>query len=88
MIIPSLLSLLCRISNNDPLYKSLLIILFQQIFKTLPGTKITRMELGGPAGGSKDRIFVAAGTEVRGFSKKGKQFLTFETNLTEPIKAM
>ncbi|CAD5123923.1 DgyrCDS12231 [Dimorphilus gyrociliatus] len=61
----------------------------QSVFKTLPSqVKLTRMELGGPPGGIRDRIFVCAHSEIRGFSKKGKQFLTFETNLTDPIKAV
>lgn len=35
-----------------------------------------------------DRIFVSSEAVVRGFNKKGKQFLTFDTNLTEPIATM
>uniref|UniRef100_A0A8C5LHY1 Bardet-Biedl syndrome 7 n=1 Tax=Leptobrachium leishanense TaxID=445787 RepID=A0A8C5LHY1_9ANUR len=58
------------------------------VFKTLPGQKISRLELGGALGSVQEKIFVAAGSEVRGFTKRGKQFLSFETNLTESIKAM
>ncbi|KAK1175356.1 hypothetical protein AOXY_G3052 [Acipenser oxyrinchus oxyrinchus] len=58
------------------------------VFKSLPGPKISRLELGGALGTPKEKIFVAAGSEVRGFTKKGKQFLTFEANLAESIKAM
>ncbi|XP_043917464.1 Bardet-Biedl syndrome 7 protein [Protopterus annectens] len=58
------------------------------IFKTLQGPKISRLELGGAYGTPQEKIFVAIGSEVRGFTKKGKQFLSFETNLTESIKAM
>ncbi|XP_006629230.1 Bardet-Biedl syndrome 7 protein isoform X1 [Lepisosteus oculatus] len=58
------------------------------VFKTLPGQKISRLELGGALGTPQEKIFVAAGSEVRGFTKKGKQFLSFEANLTESIKAM
>lgn len=36
----------------------------------------------------KDKIFVSSGNEVRGYTKKGKQFLGFDTNLTEEIKSM
>ena len=36
----------------------------------------------------RERIYVAAETEVKGFSKKGKQFLSFDTNVTEPIQSM
>lgn len=58
------------------------------VFKTLPGPKISRMDLGGAAGTAQEKIFVCSGSQVRGFSKKGKQFLTFEANLTESINAM
>ncbi|XP_029021713.1 Bardet-Biedl syndrome 7 protein isoform X2 [Betta splendens] len=58
------------------------------VFKTLPGPKITRMDLGGPVGTPQEKIFVCSGSQVRGFTKKGKQFLTFDANLTETINAM
>ncbi|KAB7495673.1 Bardet-Biedl syndrome 7-like protein [Armadillidium nasatum] len=57
-------------------------------FRTLPGKSITRIELGGALGTVKDKIFVSSGNEVRGFTKKGKQFLGFDTNLTDDIKSM
>ena len=34
----------------------------------------------------RDKIFVSSGSEVRGFTKKGKMFLQFETNLAERIQ--
>ena len=58
------------------------------VFKTLPGTAIQRMELGAIEGPQAEKIFVAAGAEIRGYTKKGKQFLTFDTNLTESIQSM
>nr|XP_009673127.1 PREDICTED: Bardet-Biedl syndrome 7 protein homolog [Struthio camelus australis] len=58
------------------------------VFKTLPGQKIARLELGGALNTPQEKIFVATGSEVRGFTKRGKQFLSFETNLTESIRAM
>lgn len=58
------------------------------VFKTLPGQKIGRLDLGGALGTPQEKIFVCAGSEVRGFTKKGKQFLSFEANLTESINAM
>ena len=58
------------------------------VFKTLPGQKINRLELGGPPGVIKEKIFVASGSEVRGYSKKGKQFLGYETNSTEAVQSM
>ncbi|GFQ74385.1 bardet-Biedl syndrome 7 protein homolog [Trichonephila clavata] len=60
----------------------------QTFFKTLPGSKIMRLELGGAIGTAKDKIFVASGGEVKGYTRKGKQFLRFDTNMTEPIKSM
>lgn len=56
-------------------------------FKTLPSSsKITHVDLAGPAGSVQDKIFVAIGSEIQGFTKKGKQFLKFETNLTEEVR--
>ncbi|XP_046853164.1 Bardet-Biedl syndrome 7 protein homolog [Xenia sp. Carnegie-2017] len=60
----------------------------QMVFKTLPGPSISRLALGGIEGTLRDKIFVASGAEVRGYNKKGKQFLGFDTNLTESIKSM
>lgn len=60
----------------------------QPVFKTLPGPKISRMDLGGAVGTPQEKIFVCSGSQVRGFTKKGKQFLTFDANLTESINAM
>ena len=60
----------------------------QPVFKTLPGQKVSRVDLGGALGTPQEKIFVCSGSEVRGFTKKGKQFLTFEANLTESINAM
>ncbi|XP_054259851.1 Bardet-Biedl syndrome 7 protein homolog [Macrosteles quadrilineatus] len=57
-------------------------------FKTLPGDKITRLLLGGALGTPQDKIFVSSKNEVRGYTKKGKLFLGFETNLTETIQSM
>lgn len=62
--------------------------LFQPVFKTLPARKIARMDLGGAVGTPQEKIFVCSGSQVRGFTKKGKQFLSFEANLTESINAM
>ncbi|XP_054419498.1 Bardet-Biedl syndrome 7 protein isoform X1 [Pteronotus mesoamericanus] len=58
------------------------------VFKTLPGQQIARLGLGGALNTPQEKIFIAAGSEIRGFTKRGKQFLSFETNLTESIKAM
>ncbi|XP_072290934.1 Bardet-Biedl syndrome 7 protein [Eucyclogobius newberryi] len=58
------------------------------VFKTLPGPRVSRMDLGGAIGTPQEKIFVCSGSQVRGFTKKGKQFLTFEANLTENINAM
>ncbi|XP_017330254.1 Bardet-Biedl syndrome 7 protein [Ictalurus punctatus] len=58
------------------------------VFRSLPGQKISRLELGGALGTPQEKIFVCSGSEVRGYTKKGKQFLSFEANLTENINAM
>jgi len=55
------------------------------IFKTLPGSPINKIVLGGALGTAQDKVFVASNSEVRGYSKKGKKFLDFNTNLTESI---
>ncbi|XP_064481512.1 Bardet-Biedl syndrome 7 protein homolog [Ornithodoros turicata] len=60
----------------------------QTIFKTLPGAKVTRIQLGGSIGSVQDKIFVSAGSEVYGVTKKGKQFLRFDTNITDTITSM
>ena len=65
-----------------------LLFISQPLFKTLPTHKVTRLELGGAQGHQPDKIFVATGSEVKGFTKKGKQFLGFDTNLTENIKTL
>lgn len=57
-------------------------------FKTVPSSKITSVQLGGTVGGISDKIFVAHENQIIGYNKKGKVFLTFETNLTEPIKSL
>ncbi|CAL4090214.1 unnamed protein product, partial [Meganyctiphanes norvegica] len=57
-------------------------------FRAQANKPITRLELGGALGTVKDKIFVSSGNEVRGYTKKGKQFLGFDTNLTEEIKSM
>lgn len=57
-------------------------------FKTLPGPKIDRLELGGAVGSLQEKIFISSGSEVRGFTKRGKQFLMFESNLSDSIKSM
>uniref|UniRef100_A0A182QGI9 Bardet-Biedl syndrome 7 protein homolog n=1 Tax=Anopheles farauti TaxID=69004 RepID=A0A182QGI9_9DIPT len=57
-------------------------------FKTLPNEKIASVKLGGQAGSVPDKIFTASENKVRGFNKKGKLFLAFETSLTETIRSM
>lgn len=46
------------------------------------------MQLAGADGTPSDKIFVASENEVRGYTEKGKLFLSFDTNLTEPISSM
>ncbi|XP_050436713.1 Bardet-Biedl syndrome 7 protein homolog isoform X2 [Adelges cooleyi] len=58
------------------------------LFKTLPLEKITQVCLGGALGTVQDKIFVSMGSSVRGYTKKGQMFLSFDTGLTEPVKCM
>ncbi|XP_077278371.1 BBSome complex member BBS7 isoform X2 [Temnothorax americanus] len=60
----------------------------QLSFKSLPGPKIQRMVLGGSIGMVKDKIFIAYGSSVKGFTRKGKLFLEFDTSLIDPISAI
>ncbi|PVD34246.1 hypothetical protein C0Q70_05514 [Pomacea canaliculata] len=60
----------------------------QNVFKTTLHQKVTRLCLGGQPGAQRDRIFLSVGSEVKGFSRKGKNFLSFTTNMTEPIQSM
>ena len=63
-------------------------LFLKSIFKTPTGKRITRIELSGKYGMDYDRIFAASINQVTGYSKKGKQFFNFDTNMTEPIKSM
>jgi hypothetical protein len=76
--------MLCRILAN----LCVTYYLFQTVFKTLPGTAATCVELGGPTGQPRDRIFVSSGTVVRGYNRKGKVFLDFNTNAAETIRSL
>ncbi|KAJ0179355.1 hypothetical protein K1T71_005067 [Dendrolimus kikuchii] len=57
-------------------------------FKTLPGKPITSVQLAAASGTQSDKIFTASGNEVKGYTRKGKVFLSIETALTETITAM
>lgn len=58
-------------------------------FKTVPiGSKINSIQLGGSLGSQNDRIIVAFEDHIVGYNKKGKVYMTFDTNLTEPIKTI
>ncbi|KAL0105173.1 hypothetical protein PUN28_016667 [Cardiocondyla obscurior] len=46
------------------------------------------MVLGGSIGMSRDKIFVAYDSSVKGFTRKGKMFLEFDTSLIDPISAL
>ena len=49
---------------------------------------VVSLELGGAIGTVRDKIFASCGSEVKGFTKKGKMFLQFETNLAESIQVI
>ncbi|XP_017877662.1 Bardet-Biedl syndrome 7 protein homolog isoform X2 [Ceratina calcarata] len=57
----------------------------QVSFKSLPGPRINKLVL---AGSGRDKIYIAQGNTVRGFTKKGKLFLEFDTNLIDPISSL
>lgn len=58
------------------------------IFKTLPSSqKITSLTLGHGAN-QKDRMFAAMGPQIAGYSKVGKEFFKFNTQVTEQITAV
>ncbi|OAD57989.1 Bardet-Biedl syndrome 7 protein [Eufriesea mexicana] len=57
----------------------------QVLFKSLPGPKINKLVLGGTG---RDKIYIAHGNTVKGYTKKGKLFLEFDTNLIDPITAL
>ncbi|KAG7188390.1 hypothetical protein KM043_008041 [Ampulex compressa] len=60
----------------------------QLLFKSLPGPKINKMILGGVLGCVRDKIFIAYGHSVKGYTHKGKMFLEFDTSLIDPITAL
>lgn len=47
--------------------------------------KIICVELGGLVGGIRERIFVILGLEIKGYIKKGKNFLSFDISFAELI---
>ncbi|XP_076397745.1 BBSome complex member BBS7 [Megachile rotundata] len=57
----------------------------QLSFKSLPGPKINKLVLGGT---TRDKIFIAQESTVKGYTKKGKLFLEFDTNLIDPITSL
>ncbi|DBB10076.1 hypothetical protein WJX82_004052 [Trebouxia sp. C0006] len=58
-------------------------------FKTLPtGQPVSHVTLGRGQAIQRDKIFVAQGQTVQGFTKKGKQFYNFDTNLAERISTL
>ncbi|XP_073964863.1 BBSome complex member BBS7-like isoform X3 [Choristoneura fumiferana] len=57
-------------------------------FKTLPGKPITAVQLATNDGSQADKVFAASGNEVKGYTRKGKVFLSIETSLSETITSM
>ncbi|XP_050308096.1 Bardet-Biedl syndrome 7 protein homolog isoform X2 [Anthonomus grandis grandis] len=57
-------------------------------FKTLPGPPIVSLKVAGASGTLNDKIFIATGNEVKGYTKKGKLFLAFDSGMTENITSM
>ncbi|CAK1551817.1 unnamed protein product [Leptosia nina] len=57
-------------------------------FKTLPGRPITSVQLGCSSDSHADKTFAASGNEVKGYTRKGKVFLTVSTLVAETITSM
>lgn len=57
-------------------------------FKTDLPSKVQCIQLGGAQYAIPDKIFVCLENKICAFNKKGKLFLSFDTNLTENIKLM
>ncbi|XP_055907849.1 Bardet-Biedl syndrome 7 protein homolog [Eupeodes corollae] len=60
----------------------------QLTYQNYIGSKISSVQISGVEGTLLDKIFVASDYVIKAFTKKGKMFLTFDTNLTEPLKSM
>ncbi|XP_012936573.1 Bardet-Biedl syndrome 7 protein homolog [Aplysia californica] len=60
----------------------------QSVFRSSSRHGIARVVMGGQVGGVRERIFTCSGLEVNAFTKKGKNFLTFNTNMSEPVQSM
>ncbi|OUC44452.1 hypothetical protein D917_09094 [Trichinella nativa] len=57
-------------------------------FKTFPDARIDAIALGGEEHSACDKIFLASGSVVKGYNRRGKHFLDFDTNKTDSIKSM
>lgn len=57
------------------------------VFKGSMERPVSRVELGGTLD-DRDKIFVAGGQTVKAWSRKGREFLKFNTNLSEEITSM
>ncbi|ESO03712.1 hypothetical protein HELRODRAFT_80019, partial [Helobdella robusta] len=59
------------------------------IFRTNVNCPVTCLELGGKLGQEKNVVFVATvAGKVMGFTKKGKQFMNLDSDMSEPVKSM
>ncbi|KAL1230706.1 Bardet-Biedl syndrome 7 protein [Trichinella spiralis] len=57
-------------------------------FKTFPDARIDAIALGGEEHSACDKIFLASGSVVKGYNRRGKHFLDFDINKTDSIKSM
>ncbi|KAF0696298.1 Aste57867_12931 [Aphanomyces stellatus] len=55
------------------------------VYKSVPHTNPIACITMGLAKGSEDKAFVSSGQQVVGYTKKGKEFFKFPTNLSETI---
>ncbi|GMH36136.1 hypothetical protein BSKO_04004 [Bryopsis sp. KO-2023] len=57
-------------------------------FKTLPSRNNVTTVILGKGKQQRDKIFVMEGHVLRGFNKKGREFFSFDTNLTEKVAGL
>lgn len=58
----------------------------QNVYKSVTLAAPVACVAMGTSKGTEDKAFVATGQHVHGFSKKGKEFFKFQSNLAEPLR--
>eukprot|EP00040_Diaphanoeca_grandis_P009082 m.47554 g.47554 ORF g.47554 m.47554 type:complete len:712 (-) comp20518_c0_seq1:192-2327(-) len=85
-LLPSVSQGVCKVAVGDLggvlTVKSVKKSVVSTAFSVTAGKRVSRVY------GVKDKIFVSCGNEVKGFSKKGKNFYTIQTFLSEDILSL